>query len=48
MHSSCSGETKIDEDRKARNGLYILLLLLLLLLLMLVVEVVLMRAASYV
>jgi len=35
-------ETKTDEDRKARNGLYILLLLLLLLLL---VEVVLMRAA---
>jgi len=39
MDSSCSGETKTDEERKARNGLYILLLLL---------EVVLMRAAPYV
>jgi NADH:ubiquinone oxidoreductase subunit 3 (subunit A) len=44
MHSSCSGETKTDEDRKARNDLYILLLLLL----VVEVEVVLMRAAPYV
>jgi hypothetical protein len=40
MHSSCSGETKTDEDGKARIGSYILLLLLL--------ELELTRASPYV